>query len=114
MSATPRILVVDTDPALRGLLEEWLEPQGYRVVESGEADLVVVDIASPRREGCGVLQRIAREHPRAPRLLLSSSIFPGVDCCGPVARDLGVAGVLPKPVSREALLDAVQRLTGGQ
>src|SRR5262245_66680372 len=103
MAASPRILVVDADPALRGLLEEWLEPQGFRGVRSGDADLVVVDIASPRQD-CGVLQRIAQQHPRAPRLVLSSSIFPGVECCGPVARDLGVAGVLPKPVSRDALL----------
>jgi CheY-like chemotaxis protein len=105
------ILLVDADPALRGLLEEWLQPQGHRVVEAGAADLVVVDIPHPRRDGLEVLQRVAREHPRAPRLVLSSSFFPGVDCGGAVAHSLGVAGVLPKPLTREALLAAVQRLT---
>jgi len=109
------ILLVGADPALRGLLEEWLGPQGYRVVESGgDPDLVVVDVAHPRRDGPDVLQRVARAHPDAPRLLLSSSVFAGVDCSGPVARELGVAGVLPKPVAREALLDAVRRLTAGR
>src|ERR1044072_4006105 len=65
----PEILLVGADPALRGLLEEWLSPQGYRVVESGAApDLVLVDLAHPRRDGPGVLQRVARDYPAAPRL----------------------------------------------
>ena len=105
------IAVVGADPALRGLLEEWLEPQGHQVVEpGGRADLVVVDIPQPRRDGAEVLQRVAREHPDAPRLVLSSSFLPGVDCCGAVARSFGVAGVLPKPLTREALTEAVQRV----
>src|SRR6185503_1597920 len=74
------VLVVGADPALRGLLAEWLQPLGHRVVEqSGAADLVLVDIPNPRREGVEALRRIARQHPRAPRLVLSSSFFPGVD-----------------------------------
>lgn len=105
------IAVVGADPALRGLLQEWLEPQGHRVVaDGGRADLVVVDIAQPRRDGSEVLQRIALEHPEALRLVLSSSFLPGVDCCGAVARSFGVAGVLPKPLTREALTGAVQRV----
>jgi CheY-like chemotaxis protein len=109
------VRVVDADPALRELLEEWLQPLGHRVVEGGgRVGLVVIDVASPRQGGLEVLKRIAAEHPGAPQLVLSSSFFPGIDCCGDVARTLGVAGVLPKPVSREAVLAAVRRLTGGQ
>lgn len=104
------VRVIGADPALRGLLEEWLEPHGHRLVEGGRADLVVVDIPQPRRDGVEVLERIALKHPAAPRLVLSSSFLPGVDCCGPVARSLGVAGVLPKPLTREALTEAVQRV----
>ena len=109
------ILVVDADPALRDLLQEWLRPLGHRVAEEGgRADLVMVDIPYPRRDGLDVLKRLAREHPQAPRLVLSSGFFPGVDCGGVVARDLGVAGVLPKPLAHERLVAAVQRLLGGQ
>lgn len=108
------VRLVGADPAVRGLLREWLEPQGHRLVDGGRADLVVVDIPQPRRDGTEVLSRVALEHPAAPRLVLSSSFLPGVDCCGAVARSLGVAGVLPKPLTREALLDAVRRVTGGR
>src|ERR1044071_8611344 len=97
------ILVVCADPALRGLLEEWLEPQGHRLVNGGRADLVVVDIPQPRRDGAAVLQRVAADHPDAPRLVLPSRFLPGVDCCGAVAPSLGVAAVLPKPLTRQAL-----------
>ena len=37
-----------------------------------------------------------------------------VDFCGAVARSLGVEGVLPKPVARDALLAAVGRLTAAR
>jgi len=110
----PRVLLVDADPALQGLLEEWLAADGC-AVEAGRSgadgfDLIVVDIPCPR-QGCSEgLKAIAEAHPRTPILALSSSFFPGVDTTGAVARALGVAGVLPKPVTRGGLLDAVRRL----
>ena len=43
-------------------------------------------------------------------IALSSNFFPGVESTGAVARELGVAAVLPKPVTREALVAAVRRV----
>ena len=113
----PRVLVVDADPALVALLEEWLAEHGCDVVQDAGAshardgfDLVVVDIPSPRQGAANVLKRVARESPGAPVLALSSSFFAGVEARGPVARWLGVAGVLAKPVTREALIGAVEHL----
>jgi len=117
----PRILVVDTDRALLGLLEEWLGPCG-RVVdadqertEDGARDgerfaLLIVDVPQPRRGGMELLQRLAGEHPGTPIIALSSTFFPGIESTGGVARTLGVACVLPKPVGRESLLTAVRSL----
>lgn len=114
----PRILVVDADSALLGLLEEWLGGSGCRVVqERGDADpqathfdLVIVDVPFPRQGGLALLRRIAREHPRTPILALSSTFFAGVERDGAIARALGVASVLPMPVTRDALLRTVQQL----
>jgi DNA-binding response OmpR family regulator len=114
----PRILIVDADPALLGLLEEWLEGQGCRVVadEAGEDlarndyDLVVVDVPFARHLGLCQLKRVAERHPGVPILALSSSFFAGIARSGVVARALGVAGALPKPVACEALLAAVRDL----
>jgi CheY-like chemotaxis protein len=114
MSATTRVLVVDADPALLGLLQEWLAARGC-TVETAQGgrdgiDLIVVDIPSPRQGCTDGLKSIAAAHPGTPILALSSSFFPGVDTTGPVARALGVAGVLAKPVTRGGLLDALRRL----
>ena len=69
----PRILAVDVDPDLLGLLEEWLDGQGCRVVaEGGDGgpaaggfDLAIVDIPFPRHGGRGRLKRVAERHPTA-------------------------------------------------
>jgi DNA-binding response OmpR family regulator len=112
------VLVVDADGPLFGLLEEWLVADGCVVLDehalhlsAGEAiDLVIVDVPFPRRAGVDWIARIAARHPMAPILALSSTFIAGIECCGPVARALGVACVLPNPSSREALLSAVRRL----
>jgi DNA-binding response OmpR family regulator len=113
-----RILVVDTDRDLRGLLEEWLATCGC-VIEQGEdanagdavvrVDLVIVDIPHPKR-GCDPLQKLAAAYPGTPIIALSSTFFPGIESTGGVARTLGVACVLAKPVGRESLITAVRSL----
>lgn len=103
-----RIRVVDADPALQGLLEEWLAEEGCRVVED-DPDLVIVDLPLPRSAGAGVLKELAARHPGTAVIALSSNFFPGVEASGELARALGVAAVLPKPLTRQALLGALRK-----
>lgn len=119
VAVPPRVLAVDTDRALLGLLEEWLDLCGCEVVSDqdvnevareGRFTLVIVDVPHPRRGGVELLQRIAHDHPGTPIIALSSTFFPGIDSTGGVARTLGVACVLPKPVSRDSLVTAVRSL----
>jgi DNA-binding response OmpR family regulator len=113
-----QVLIVGADQALFGLIAEWLAADGRRAVMEhtadgaapGRVELVVVDIPFPRRGGLDLLRRIAGERPGTPILALSSTFFAGIDSNGAVARALGVAGVLPKPVKRDALLAAVHSL----
>lgn len=109
----PRILLRGADAALAALLAEWLgdlaelqldgQPaHGDRTV----ADLHIVDVPFPRRTDP---PHDARSH-GVPVLMLSSTFLGAIDCHGPVAVALGVDGVLPKPVARDALLAAVRRL----
>src|SRR5262245_3345433 len=117
----PRILVVDTDHALLGLIEEWVgvcncvvESDQDRRTRAGEEKdpyaLLIVDVPHPRRGGIELLQRLAGEHPGTPIIALSSTFFSGIESNGGVARTLGVACVLPKPVARESLVTAVRSL----
>jgi DNA-binding response OmpR family regulator len=109
-AAQPRVLVVDADEPLAELLEQWLEADGRRAVRDGTAELVIVDLPNPRAGAAGVLGRLARERPGVPVLALSSNFLPGIESCGAVARWLGVAAALPKPVARDALLAVVGHL----
>ena len=114
----PRILIVDADAALGGLLEEWLRAAGFIPLQARAADrctedrcdLVIIDVAFPRQAGSDAVQRISRERSGAPILMLSSNFFAGIEASGAVARSLGVNAVLPKPLKREALLEAVCRI----
>lgn len=96
---------------------EWLDADGWQVLEpasdapASDLDLVVVDLPFPRA-GTSVdpLQAIRHEYPGVPVIVISSTVFGNVGCYGPCAQSLGVSGVLPKPVAREALIGAARRL----
>lgn len=108
----PRVLVLGTDAATFGLLAEWLAADGWQVdaqAQGAAPALAVIDVPYAR-DGCAEQVRaIARAHPGTPLLALSPTLFGSVLCDGDCARKLGVAGVLPKPLAREALLAAVRR-----
>jgi len=116
LATAPRVLVIDGDRALTGLLDEWMCALGCTVVHGagGDADghfqLVIVDVPYPRQGGVDLVARVAARHPQTPILALSSTFFAGVECRGPVARALGVDCVLPKPATRDALTTAVRNL----
>ncbi len=108
----PRVLIVGADPALFGLLSEWLATAGIDAQDDVQAqcDLVLVDVAFPREGGCDRMKALMARHDGRPVVALSSAFFANVDRSGCCARQLGVTAVLPKPIAREALLDALRPL----
>ena len=116
-AAPPAVLVVDADRDTLALLREWLSEAGWVVLDDATHEpavpvhLVLIDLAFPRRGAAGMLQRMAIEHAGTPVLALSAMFHASIEPQGEVARSLGVAGVLPKPVRRDALIDAVRRLS---
>jgi CheY-like chemotaxis protein len=111
-SERPRVLIVGADPALFGLLSEWLAGAGIDAQSDVDArcDLVLVDVAFPKEGGCERLRALMARHDGSPVVALSSAFFANVDRSGCCAQQLGVSAVLPKPVAREALLDALMPL----
>ena len=115
--APRRVRLVDADLIWRDLLGQWLSTLECTVVpeptdDAGPppaADLVIVDVPFPR-QAVDLVRRIACQHPNTPILALSANFFSGIECCGAVARALGVDCVLPKPATREALAAAVRRV----
>jgi CheY-like chemotaxis protein len=104
-----RVLVVGADPALAGLLEEWLAEAGCRIVDD-EPHVILVDLHLPRQAGAGAARALRARHPGTPLIALSSGFFAGVEANGAVARTLGVEAVLPKPLTRQALIAALRKV----
>ena len=112
-----RILVADADCALFGLLEAWLAGCGCTLagacgvdeLAADGFDVILADIPFPKQDGQGVVKALQHEYPGTPIVALSSSFLPGVEASGSVARELGVASVLAKPVTREALVTALRQ-----
>lgn len=112
----PRVLVVDADADLRALIGQWLGTEGIETIGApGDAagttvDLVIVDLPFPSRALVDTLRTGLGLQGHAPMLVLSSTVFASVGCCGPAAQALGVDGLLPKPTSGDALRQAVRSL----
>jgi len=113
-----KILVVDDDVELSGLLRFALVGAGYEVVTAfdGEQalarlaesipDLVILDVNLPLIDGFGVLERL-RRHSEVPVMMLTVRSAEADEVHG---LDLGADDYLKKPFSPRALLARVRSL----
>ncbi len=113
-----RVLVIDDDPDIRGLLRELLERAGYDVSEAAngrlglrslyadQPDLVVLDVAMPELDGWETLERI-RDLSEVPVLMLTARTAELEKVRGLKA---GADDYVPKPFGRQELLARVEAL----
>ena len=116
-----RILVADDDPASLELVQVYLESQGYEVAsasdgnralewsESGEFDLVILDIHMPVYEGVEVLQMLRKRFIHHPIKIIALTADTGSELRDELVRE-GIDGYLTKPVSLADLGQEVTRL----
>jgi two-component system response regulator CpxR len=114
----PRLLIVDDDRALCGLLKEYLEREGFVVEvahdsETGLAllhnpatrpDLLILDVMMPGRDGLDTLRELRLKH-RLPVIMLSAKGEP-VDRV--VGLELGADDYLTKPCLPRELLARIR------
>ena len=115
----PRILVVDDDPDIRGVIREFLEPEGYdlrlaangreafRILGLEKVDLVLTDLVMPDREGIEMIQEIRRRFPTVKTVAMSGAVF------GPYLRAaelLGANATLSKPLNSSLLRLTLQQV----
>ncbi len=119
-----KILVVDDDARLRGLLQRFLEKQGYYVkgVEDGEQmdrmlvrelfSLIVLDIMLPKEDGLSICRRLREAGNKMPIIMLTAK---GDDDERIEGLTAGADDYLPKPFNPkelEARIGAVLRRSG--
>jgi DNA-binding response OmpR family regulator len=112
-----RILVVDDEPQIRGMVSRALESAGYAIDSAGDGrvglalalagdyQLVILDLVMPHADGRDIIGRLRRERPDEPVMVLSclSDITTKVACL-----DMGADDYLTKPFSIDELLARVR------
>lgn len=108
------VLVVDDEPDMAELIADWLRPR-YGVLTAGDGeealevlsddvDVVLLDRRMPRMDGDTVLRTMKAEHHDA-RVVMVTAVDPGFDIV-----DLPFDDYLTKPVTRDVVLDMVDRM----
>jgi DNA-binding NtrC family response regulator len=113
------ILVIDDDPHMRRLIARILTGAGHVVHQANNGEkgiglfhkvhpaLVITDIVMPDMEGIELTQKLHREAPTIPILVISGSGHP---VYLQAAIGLGATAALAKPFRADELLSAVARL----
>jgi CheY-like chemotaxis protein len=117
-SRVPTVLVIDDNEGLVKLIERFLTHHAYRVVSAANGseglrlvqellpDAVMLDVMMPEMSGWEVLQRL-RNHPKSLGIpVIVCSVFDNPQ----LAYSLGASLFLPKPVSRDDVLSALDEL----
>ena len=116
MRARTRVLLIDDDEALGGLLTEYLEQFGFavktashpedglRALHADPPDIVVLDVMMPGLDGFAVVRKV-RETSRVPIVMLTAR---GGVMDRIVGLELGADDYLPKPFEPRELVARLQ------
>jgi two-component system NtrC family response regulator len=115
----PRILVVDDDENLRWVLQTQLEQMGYvvsaaadgaaalEIIDREPPALVLTDLKMPGISGMELLERVRREYPEVPVLIITA--FGTIQSAVEAMRS-GAYDYLTKPIDYDELSLAVSRV----
>lgn len=117
-----RILVVEDDPEIRELLRDTLRHEQHEVECAGDgveavecyrrwpADLVILDIIMPRKEGIETILELRADDPDVKIIAISGGGRIGADSYLSIARRVGARETFSKPLDRREVLTAVRGL----
>jgi len=117
-----RILVVDDEEQVRGMLRKMLERAGHEVIDAPDgnvaarlyrenpADLMIVDVLMPEKDGLETIIDLRGDFPDAKIIAMSGGGITGRLDLLPAAKHLGAACTLKKPFKRQELVDTIERV----
>ena len=116
------ILVVDDDEQVREVFKRTLEAHGHRVKEAGDgraavssyreqpADLVILDIIMPEKDGLETILDLRRDFPEAKIIVISGGGRASAQGYLRPAKILGADLAYSKPLAPNELLEAIDKL----
>jgi CheY-like chemotaxis protein len=117
-----RVLVVEDDAGVRGLLQTVLEDEGLEIVLAGDGEeglrlaraldpaVVLIDVMMPGLGGPEVIRRLRRPDGSLPFAVLV--LTGAAESVAPLRDELGVEAILEKPFDITKLAEQVRRLAG--
>ena len=119
-----KILIIDDEEMVRGVLQQTLEREGYKVesaadgshgldlFQSWRPDLVITDILMPGKEGLETIRELRAEDPDVQIIAISGGGDRGDLNFLRAASMFGAVRTLSKPISRDDLLPMVRDILG--
>ena len=119
--STKRILVIDDDLPLRGMLAAALRKHGFQVLLAGDGaegqraltihhpDVVLLDLAMPNVNGWDFLQRLKETGHLGHVPIIVVSAHLRVD--PQAVLQMGVSAILPKPFNLPDLINLIEHLS---
>ena len=115
---TEKILVVDDELNMRLVLKALLNKEGYdvatasdgiealKILKSGGVEVVVTDLKMPKLDGVGLLERVIRDYPSTPVIIITAhgTIATAVD-----ALKKGAFDYITKPFERDELKNIIHK-----
>lgn len=114
-----KILIVDDESRMRKLIRDFLEREGYQILEASDGiqamdlfyadktiDLIILDVMMPRMDGWQVCKEV-REHSKVPIMMLTARAEEWNELKG---FELGVDEYITKPFSPKILVARVAAL----
>jgi two-component system invasion response regulator UvrY len=119
-----RVLITDDHPIVRRGLRQIVASEAdmdvteagngaeaLQLIDTGEFNLVLLDLSMPGISGLEVLNRIRTQHPQLPVLVLSA--HPETEFAVRIIK-AGASGYLNKHLAPEELVTAIRRVMGGR
>ncbi|MBU0730139.1 MAG: response regulator [Proteobacteria bacterium] len=115
-----KVLLIDDDPTMRGMIKLLLEFAGFEVIEADDGqqgidkyrelqtELVITDMVMPNKTGLSMINDLLQEYPDAKIIAMSGGAAIDADRYLTVADKLGVEHILKKPFTQKELFDAIQ------
>lgn len=113
-----RLLLIDDDEALRGVLAKSLHYAGHQVLQAGDGqqgldlvetvavDLVITDLIMPVQEGVETIVRLRRSHAHVPIIAISGGST-NAPLYLEIANKIGAKRILPKPFTPQELVEMI-------
>ena len=109
------IELIENDTAMRALICEWLQSEGYRVRarprigndRSADVDLVVANLEDLHQGAADYVRHVRARYANAPLIGMSTQVTRTLPAASAQARHLGLTRLIPKPCHSSELLSAV-------